>query len=383
MKIFNMVLFSWPHLKPDPDLGQAGGYPLSNEHFDPVKGNSMLDEYLEEIQLCDRLGYDGVCLQEHHGNGAYSAFTANTHVTAAAMSRITENLKIAIMGTCIPLHNPVTVAEDLAILDHLTKGRLIWGALRGTPGEYLSYGINPVESQPRFREAFDLIVKALTTVGTFDYDGQYYRVRDCSIWPRPLQAPPRIWMACNSTDTLEFALGRGAYVVTGIFGNAHTGSLYQRSRDITAARGFRLPDDWDEWFGGISLIYVDETDEKARAAVRESLKRYQLALSLFDTSLVTMIPGYRSVPGLQAFLEQTRAGQTTDLTELSLEEGIENGIFLMGSPDSVVEQLKRKKEESKVNVVMGFMRFGGMPKEQAFSSIELFAEEVLPKVRDI
>ena len=131
MKIFNMVLFSWPHLKPDPDLGKAGSYPLSNEHFDPVKGNNMLDEYLEEVQLCDRLGYDGVCLQEHHGNGAYSAFTANTHVTAAALSRITENLKIAIMGTCIPLHNPVTVAEDLAILDHLTKGRLIWGAPPG------------------------------------------------------------------------------------------------------------------------------------------------------------------------------------------------------------------------------------------------------------
>ena len=382
MKIFNMVLFSWPHLKPDPDLGKAGSYPLSNEHFDPVKGNNMLDEYLEEVQLCDRLGYDGVCLQEHHGNGAYSAFTANTHVTAAALSRITENLKIAIMGTCIPLHNPVTVAEDLAILDHLTKGRLIWGALRGTPGEYLSYGINPVESQGRFREAFDLIVKALTTVGTFDYDGQYYRVRDCSIWPRPLQVPPKIWMACSSTETLEFALSRGAYVVTGIVDNGLAGSLYQRSRDITTAEGFDLPDDWDDWFGGISLIYVDESDSKARLAVRKHLKEYQQALSIFDTSIVTLVPGYRSTAGLQTFLEQYRAGQARDVSELSLEEGIEKGIFLFGSPDTVVEQLKRKKEESGINVVMSFMRFGAMPKQKAFSSIELFAEEVLPKIRD-
>ena len=383
MKIFNMVLFSWPYLKPDPDLGKAGSYPLSNEHFDPVEGNNMLDEYLEEVQLCDRLGYDGVCMQEHHGNGAYSAFTANTHVTAAALSRITENLKIAIMGTCIPLHNPVTVAEDLAILDHLTKGRLIWGALRGTAGEYLSYGINPVESQGRFREAFDLIVKALTTVGTFDFDGEFYRVRDCSIWPRPLQVPPKIWMACNSAETLEFALSRSTYVVTGIVDNAHAGSLYQRSRDITTAEGFHLPDDWDEWFGGISLVYVDETESKARAGVREHLKRYQHALSLFDTSIVTLTPGYRSVAGLQTFLEQSRAGQARDVSELTLEEGIEKGIFLFGSPDSVVEQLKRKKEESKVNVVMSFMRFGAMPKQKAFSSIELFAEEVLPKIRDL
>ena len=219
-------------------------------------------------------------------------------------------------------------------------------------------------------------------MGTFDYDGQYYRVRDCSIWPRPLQVPPKIWMACGSTETLEFALSRGAYVVTGIVDNGHAGSLYQRSRDITTAEGFDLPDDWDDWFGGISLIYVDESDSKARSAVREHLKEYQQALSIFDTPIVTLVPGYRSAAGLQTFLEQYRAGQTRDISEYSLEEGIEKGIVLVGSPDSVVEQLKRKKEESGINVVMSFMRFGAMPKQKAFSSIELFAEEVLPKVRD-
>ena len=294
MKIFDMVLFGWPHYQDSPSLGKAGSYPLSNEHFDPVAGNVLLDEYMEEVQLCDRLGYDGVCLKEHHGNGAYSAFTANTHVTAAAMSRITENIKIAIMGTCIPLHNPVTVAEDLALLDHLTKGRPIWGALRGTPSEYLSYGINPTESQGRFREAYDLIVKALTTVGPFDFDGEFYRVRDCNIWPRPLQAKLRTWMACNSADTLEFALDRGTYVATGIMDSARAGALYQQSRDIVNKNGIDLADEWDEWFGGIALIYVAESDAIAKRDAAEHVKRYQRALSLFDSPTGTLIPGYRS-----------------------------------------------------------------------------------------
>ena len=80
MKIFNMVLTGWPYLKPDPGLGKAGSYPLSNEHFDPIMGNTMLDEYLEEVQLCDRLGYDGVAFQEHHGNGAYAALPPPTRM---------------------------------------------------------------------------------------------------------------------------------------------------------------------------------------------------------------------------------------------------------------------------------------------------------------
>ena len=109
----------------------------------------------------------------------------------------------------------------------------------------------------------------------------------------------------------------------------------------------------------------------------------QEALSHFDSSIGTLIPGYRSPASIQSFLEQGRSGQTRDTTGFSLEEGIEKGIFLVGSPESVVEQLKRKKEESRINVLMSFMRFGAMPKAMAFSSIELFAEEVLPKVRDL
>ena len=381
-----MVLFGWPHYQDSPSLGKAGSYPLSNEHFDPVAGNVLLDEYMEEVQLCDRLGYDGVCLQEHHGNGAYSAFTANTHVTAAAMSRITENIKIAIMGTRIPLHNPVTVAEDLALLDHLTKGRPIWGALRGTPSEYLSYGINPTESQGRFREAYDLIVKALTTVGPFDFDGEFYRVRDCNIWPRPLQAKLRTWMACNSADTLEFALDRGTYVATGIMDSARAGALYQQSRDIVNKNGIDLADEWDEWFGGIALIYVAESDAIAKRDAAEHVKRYQRALSLFDSPTGTLIPGYRSPQALKGFLAQSLAAQASesrDITSYSLDEGMEKGIFIVGSPDSVLEQLRRKKEESRINVLLSFMRFGAMTKDEAFSSIQLFADEVLPKARDL
>jgi alkanesulfonate monooxygenase SsuD/methylene tetrahydromethanopterin reductase-like flavin-dependent oxidoreductase (luciferase family) len=381
MRVFNMVLFSWPHVKADPNLGKRGGYPVSNAHFDPALGNQLLDEYLDEIRLCDQLGFDGICLQEHHGNGIYSAFTPNTHVTAAAISQITERVHIAITGTCLPLHNPISVAEELALLDHLTKGRLIWGALRGIPSEYLSYSINPVESQARFREAFDLIIKALTTVGTFDYDGQFYRVRHCSLWPRPLQPLPKIWMACNSGATLDFALSRHAYVATGVMDSRRAGALYQQSQDIAASTGLTLPDDWHEWFAGISVVYVDETDAKARAAAQEPIKQYQKALSLFDAESGVLIPGHSSLSGLQAYIDGHRSGQARGVFDYTFEEGIEKGIFMVGSPQTVREQIRRKQDESKIHVLMGFFRFGNLSKAQTFASLQLFADEVLPHVR--
>jgi alkanesulfonate monooxygenase SsuD/methylene tetrahydromethanopterin reductase-like flavin-dependent oxidoreductase (luciferase family) len=168
--------------------------------------------------------------------------------------------------------------------------------------------------------------------------------------------------------------------------SARAGALYRQSREIVRSKGIDLVDDWDEWFGGISLIYVAESDAKAKKEGAEHVKRYLRALSLFDTPHGTLIPGYRSAQALGGFLEQSRAARSSearDVTGYSLEEGIEKGIFLVGSPDSVFEQLKRKKEESKLNALISFMRFGRMSKDEAFTSIQLFADEVLPQVRGI
>ena len=141
MKIFNMALFGWPYL-PQDAVG-PGKYPVSNKYFDREVGQLLFQKDLDLVALTDELGLDGFNCQEHHGAGGFCAFVPSTEIIAVAVSQRTKNLKIALTGSCIPLHHPLAIAEQVAQLDHLSGGRIIWGALRGFATEYISYNVNP------------------------------------------------------------------------------------------------------------------------------------------------------------------------------------------------------------------------------------------------
>jgi alkanesulfonate monooxygenase SsuD/methylene tetrahydromethanopterin reductase-like flavin-dependent oxidoreductase (luciferase family) len=127
-------------------------------------------------------------------------------VMAGALSQLVRRAKIAVLGPTLPILNPVRVAEEFAMLDTMSGGRLVAGMMRGTPNEYVTYNINPAESRDRFAEALHLIRLAWTETRSFGWLGRYYHYRTISIWSRPVQQPhPPLYMSGSSPEAGEFA----------------------------------------------------------------------------------------------------------------------------------------------------------------------------------
>ena len=207
MKFFNFHLM--PYAAADLEaIAQNGSawVTYSNTHYDPEKGAELYQDYLDQMEFADQLGFDGVCLNEHHQT-AYGLMPVPA-VIAGALSRSVKRAKIAVLGRALPLvNNPLVIAEEYAMLDNITRGRLIAGFVRGIGAEYHASGVNPAQSQERFNEAHDLIVRAWTEPGPFAYAGKHYQFRYVNPWPRPYQTPhPPIWIPSQgSASTIRWA----------------------------------------------------------------------------------------------------------------------------------------------------------------------------------
>ena len=207
MKVFMFHLMPYAYLDMNyTDKYRAAWVVLPNSYFDPKKGHELYNRYLDELELAAELGFDGISVNEHHQN-AYGLMPSPV-VMAAALSRRTKNAKIAILGNAFCLReHPLTLAEEHAMLDCITGGRLITGMVRGIGAEYYSLGSNPAFSHARFQEAHDLVVQSWTRPGPFAFEGQYYHFEYVNVWPRPYQQPhPPIWApSTGSTETIEWA----------------------------------------------------------------------------------------------------------------------------------------------------------------------------------
>ena len=183
MKIYNFDLLAYPHVPMD-----IPGTPLPSNLFDPAEGSRNYEEHFYEMEHCEQLGFEGVLFNEHH----YSAYGTmpSPNLVAAALSQRTSTIKIGVLGNVLPLrHHPVRVAEEYAMVDCMSGGRLIAGFVRGIPPEYLWYNIDPTESRGRFEEAFELIMRAWTEP-TWSYHGKFFDLENCATWAAPRPAAP-------------------------------------------------------------------------------------------------------------------------------------------------------------------------------------------------
>src|ERR1043166_9878490 len=191
------------------DIGLSTGYTalmFSNKYFDPVAGSRLYNEYLEHYVMVDELGFDGIMLNEHHN--APFCMQARTNIFAAILAAVTKNVKIVILGNPLPLSdNPVQLAEELAMIDMISKGRLVSGFVRGGGQEQLATGVNPAFNRERFEEAPDLIVNAWNLPGPFRFEGTHDQHRVVNPWALPLQKPyPRVWIpGVISKETIIWA----------------------------------------------------------------------------------------------------------------------------------------------------------------------------------
>src|SRR3954453_10919344 len=191
---------------PVPYMGPAprGTWPVPTATYSTEVAERSIASSLDMFELADQIGFDWVTVAEHHF--APMSLTPNPMVMAGALTQRVKRAKVALLGANIPILNPVRVAEEFAMLDTLTGGRVVAGMLRGTSNEYVTYATNPAESRERFEEALALIVRAWTEPQPFGWQGRYYEYRAISIWPRPVQQPhPPIFMSGSSPESGEFA----------------------------------------------------------------------------------------------------------------------------------------------------------------------------------
>src|SRR6185503_13449285 len=197
--------FSYFHLMPWTDLTEAPAqWPAGNAAFVPERGKELYDNYIHTMAFAEQCGFDWVGCNEHH----FSPYglMANCNLIGGAMTQRTSKIKLAMLGNLVPLLNPVRVAEEYAMLDVMSGGRLIAGLIRGIPNEYIAYGVDPSTSWERFEEAYDLVLRAWTEPEPFGWEGKHYQFRTVSIWPRPLQQPhPPILMSGGSAESAAFA----------------------------------------------------------------------------------------------------------------------------------------------------------------------------------
>jgi alkanesulfonate monooxygenase SsuD/methylene tetrahydromethanopterin reductase-like flavin-dependent oxidoreductase (luciferase family) len=376
VKIFNFHLMPYAHADLDAvrRLGTSWvTYP--NSYYDPKKGADLYHQYLDQLEYADELGFYGVAVNEHHQT-AYGMMPV-PGVLAGALSRRIKNGYLAVLGRALPLvNNPLTIAEEFATLDNLMRGKFIAGFVRGIGAEYHTMGINPAESHDRFHEAHELIMKAWTQPGPFEFMGKYYQYKHVNLWPRPYSEPhPKVFTpSSGSPETIRWsAQNRYTYCQTlaPIAGVAATFKIY---REEAEKAGYQASPDQLAWS---NAIYVGETDEKALNAVRPHLEAY--ANDFLSRNPVMMSPpGYSSV----ASVKRVRAMKQFMKSRQSAEDIIEKGIVIVGSPNTVREKLAAYQDMAGFGISLTKTQFGTMPHAMVQENQEAIAREILPHFRD-
>jgi alkanesulfonate monooxygenase SsuD/methylene tetrahydromethanopterin reductase-like flavin-dependent oxidoreductase (luciferase family) len=316
------------------------------------------------VRRVEELGFDWVSVSEHH----YSPriLTPNTAVSAAFIAARSRKIKIAVLGPIVSQSNPVQVAEELAMLDTLSQGRLIVGLLRGTTNEYLTFDLNPAEARERTTEGMELILKAWTEPQPFGWQGRHFRFRTVSVWPRPLQQPlPPTYSLGTSREACDFAarhkLGLGVSFAP--FEIVAKSTRYYR--EACARWGWQPTPERILYRANILLA---ETDAEARELIEQQRRA------------ATPFPMRAAVRDALLELDQRNVAGEKRTPNVG---GVLPTSFY-GGPDKIVEQIERCREEVGVGVLdLLFQNPGAVETGRLMHALELFAEKVLPRIREL
>lgn len=379
MKIF--IFHLMPYAALDMSYSQkyrAAWVVLPNSYFDPKKGHELYNRYLDELELAAELGFDGISVNEHHQN-AYGLMPSPV-VTASALSRRTKNARIAILGNAFCLReHPLTLAEEHAMIDCITGGRLITGMVRGIGAEYFSLGVNPAYSHARFQEAHDLVIQAWTKPGPFSFEGKHYHFDYVNLWPRPYQQPhPPIWApSTGSTETIEWAAHPSRkYVYLQAYSPTQSIVRYLNYYRECALRMYGYAASSDQ-IGWSTPVYVSDTDEKARQEAKPHIEILFNKLLRLPFEML-FPPGYLSAKSQKNMRSHKRSvsGQ-----EHTIDTLIDQGIIVCGSPDTVRKQFTDTHRLLGFQNLLCLLQFGTLPRDLTEKNIRLFAHEVMPALQ--
>ena len=383
MRVWHFTEMPYPNL-PDPKDYESVRITLPNQVYDPRVGAELYNRYLDEWMLADELGMD-IMTNEHHQTP--TCLDAACPLTLAILARQTKNARLLALGNPIAnRRDPVRLAEEMAMVDVISRGRLECGFVRGVPTEILPANSNPVRMGERMWEAHDLILKAWTTHdGPFHWEGKFFNYRYVNIWPRPYQQPhPPVWITTSTPDSVNRIAEHGYVMATFLTGHADAKVLYDSYRAHYtpnangSGNGGAAP---ANRFAYLALTSVGETDELGLQGVRK-------IMWYLHTNKIA--PHFRNPPGyasIAASVRVMRGGQVrarVPVNEASAEELIDRGVVFAGNPDSVYEQIKRFSEHvGGLGNLLIMGQGGALSHEETVSNLTLFAKEVYPRLKEL
>ena len=322
------------------------------------------DELLEQIELTERLNFNEAWFAEHHHSDY--GMLASPNLMIAALARRTERLRFGNLVSVLPLYDPMRLAEECAMLDILTDGRLNIGLGRGVPKDDMKHRLDRETAQARFEEGIEILLRAWTGE-TFSYTGKAWGYEEISCRPQPLQKPhPPIYYGATSPDSPAMVARRGWNLALSRQPLANCAKAIEKYRAELANLG-HVNGKGDAIM--VRDIYVADSDEQAwREAVPEIMRFWQLATDNYwrgetvsEADLTRFTERYVYYPG--------------GLTIKRLDEW---GTSLIGSPETIVKKARAMIATAKPDSLVGMFQFGGLKHEQVMHSLELFGTKVMP-----
>lgn len=377
----------WVTEKWDPKWG-TGVLTTSNGEYDRQLGAQLYNRWIDEKIYADEVGFDILMKNEHHS--APYCMQGVTNVEAAILARVTKKAKIFLGGNILPVwDDPLWLAEQLAMIDLVSYGRLISGWVRGVGSESYSHNSNPSYNRERFNEAHEFIVKTWTTPGPFRWEGKHYNYRYVNPWSMPYQQPhPPIWIpGTTSPETVTWAAER-RYPYIRLSGQAPEQSvdMFELYHKTARECGY---ESGPQHIGYMLHIHVDETDEKA---VEVGAKLSQGVRSPFDATTPQDIAGtfLPNLPGLQSAAtrkytaeKQIRVGTGAPRGTQTWESQLESLAAVAGTPTSVIPKLRHILEVMRPGVLILRTGEGTMTHEETMLSLKRLGEEVVPALKEV
>lgn len=387
------------YLAEEPVLENRAFFGVSNKYYDREKAAHDYNFYLDEACYCEEVGFDAVALNEHHGNPFCSGSVVN--IEAAILARITTKAKIVIIGNMLPgVKHPLRVAEELATIDTISRGRLVTGWVRGAGSEQFFNNANPAYNREMFNEAHSFIMDCWTKDGPWRYEGKHFHYRHVNPWVKPYQEIPQQWIpGVLSAETVMWCAEK-QYPYLGL-GTAlgPTCDLWDMYADKSAELGYQAG---PENFGYLLPIFCADTDEKAQEIGKGFI--FGGGQNAFSRPEHTLPPGYNSKsairmlgqqPGgswlgvskekLMAGADDTWNASAYDGLRAKLVAGYEkvqdNMQIVVGSPETCAQKIKDILSVIRPGVFTCFAVQGSVSDKDRLRSVELLGKEVLPGVR--
>ena len=339
--------------------------------FSKLPQERVFAEVLEEIDYAEELGFDSVWLPEHHFDTP--GLLGNPLMLAAAVSQRTERIKIGIAAAVLPFQHPLRIAEDAALVDVLSKGRLMLGVGRGWQvPEFQTFQVDQTKSRAMFLESVAIIRRAWTE-DSFSFDGEFWQFKDVSIFPKPVQKPhPPIFWTVVTPGSYERAASLDYTVIRSLnFVSLDVVEIGTAAFEAEIKKNGKVISDYEMPL--TAKVYVASTDEEAERDAAPNAQWFYNALSAF-------LPGAPGRPkpasGYEEYPEDPGA-----VAQAAADDLWKWGT-VYGSPETVLKKLRAYSDRTFTNHWMAWMRIGEPSHDKVMKSMELFAREVMPALRE-